>query len=340
MFRCSKLLEVALSPGHLPWPWVSFSPDRTAFAFPVSARSVAIRAASTLDRETRVDLPDALGIPTVEASRSGTTSRQPGLHALALHPDGRTVVAFGWHRDLPAACVARPGAAPELVDLGPAAGERGPMAATFTRDGESIWVSCESSAGAALVRLRFRDFAVEGTVAFPAAPPPAAHEIFLHPVEDAVLLTMACGEDGTFTRVARWGGDRLELAPGKGDVGLESCGVAGATDDGSQVCLVLFDHVELRRWPDLAPASSVEVGEDQQANYCGVRARSRFIVSTTTEDELEDERALVFDEALARKDDAPAPPGMWAGLLGADRLVTIARGKGEPRALFVYAIEV
>jgi hypothetical protein len=340
MLRCSKLLEVTTAPGKLNWPWVSFSPDRSCFAFPVSARTVAIRTAAALDKETLVELPEVLSLPAVEASHSATTSRQAGLHALAVHPDARTVVGFGWHRDLPAACVCRPGVAPELVDLGPALGDLGPLAGTFARDGESLWVSAESGGGAALVRLRFRDFALEGKAAFAPAPPPANHEIFLHPTEDAALLTMACGQDGTFVRVARWSGGRLELVAGEGDKGLESCGVGEAVEDGARVCLVAFDRVELRRWPDMKVESSADVSDALSANYTGVRIGGCFVVSATSEDEGDDERALVFDDPLLQKDDAPAPPGMWAGRLGADRLVTVGRGKSEPRALFVYAVEV
>jgi hypothetical protein len=215
------------------------------------------------------------------------------------------------------------------------------MAATFARDGESLWVSAESGGGAAIARLRFRDFALEAKVALTLAPPPAAHELFLHPAEDAVLLTMACGQDGTFTRVARSGGGRLELVATAGDDGLEPCGVAGATEDGGLVCLVAAEAVETRRWPDLALATRTEL-DDLVANYSGARAGERFLVSATFEDDdgSEDERALVFRDSLRREDDAPAPPGMWAGRLGRDRLVTISREKGDARALFVYAVEV
>jgi hypothetical protein len=342
MLRCSKLHEVTLVPGKLAWPWVAFAPERTAFAVPVGPRMIAIRAVASLGAEERVELPDGLAVPSIEASRTGTTSRQPGLHAIALHPDGRTVVGFGWSRDIPVACVERVGGAPELVDLGPALGEMGPLAATFTRDGESIWVSAESAGLAAIVRLRFRDFGLESKAAFPPAPPPAAHEMFLHPFEDAVLLTMACGEDGTFVRVARVGAmaaGKLELVATEGDGGLEPCGVAGATDDGGRICLVTSDRAELRRWPDMAREEHVELGEDLAASYNGVRIGGRFIVSATEQDEG-DERALVLSDRLVLEDDAPAPPGMWAGRLGDDRLVTVARENSESRQVFVYAIEI
>jgi hypothetical protein len=340
MLRCSKLLELTLVPGKLVWPWVAFTPDRSAFAVPVGPRTLAIRGAESLGDERHGELPEALAVPTVAPSASGTISRQPGLHAVALHPDGRTLVGFGWHRDIPVACVERVGGAPELVDLGPALGDLGPLAATFTRDGESLWLSAESAGGAAIARLRFRDFGLEAKAAFPLAPPPAAHEVFVHPIEDAVLLTMACGQDGTFVRVARMVGGKLELVATEGDGGLEPCGVAGATDDGQRVCLVTDEGAELRRWPDLAREAHLDLGEELAANYNGVRIGGRFIVSATDRENEEEERALVLTDALRLEDDAAAPPGMWAGRLGRDRLVTIGREKGEERRAFVYAIEV
>jgi hypothetical protein len=344
VLRSSKLLELAFTPGKLAWPWVAFSPERGAFAATVSPGELTVRSSASLDRETRLRLPDVLSVPTEEPSRSGTTSRQPGIHAIAVHPDARSVVAFGWHADIPVACILQAGLQPELVDLGPALGDMGPLAATFTREGQSLWVSAESHSGAAIARLRFRDFALESKAAFPPPPPPASHEIFLHPTEDAVLLAMACGPDGTFVRVARAAGGRLDLVEGEGDRGLEPCGVAEATDDGTRVCLVTCNSVELRRWPDLARESAFELGEELSANYNGVRLGGRFIVSATREDDDGDgdanERALVFGSTLELEDDAPAPPGMWAGRLGRDRLVTVGRGKGESRAAFVHAIEV
>jgi hypothetical protein len=340
MLRCSKLHELTIAAGQLAWPWVAFAPERTAFAVPVGRRTLGIRAAASTAEERRVELPDALAVPDVERSPSSTSSRQPGLHSVALHPDGRTVVGFGWHRDIPVACVERVGGAPELVDLGPALGEMGPMAATFTRDGESIWVSAESATGAAIARLRFRDFGLESKAAFPPAPPPASHELLLHPVEDAVLLTMACGEDGTFLRLARRVGDRLELVPTEGEGGIEPCGVAGTTEDGGRVCLVTFTRVELRRWPGMAREAQLDVADELSANYTGVRIGGRFIVSATEQDDGDDDRALVLSDALKLEDDAPAPPGMWAGRLGLDKLVTVSRDKGEERRAFVYSMEV
>jgi hypothetical protein len=340
LLRCSKLHELTFAPGHLRWPWVAFAPERTAFAVPVGPRTVAIHPEGAPAEARRVELPEALAIPTVAQSDSATTSRQPGLHALAVHPDGRTVVGLGWHKDIPVACVERVGGAPELVDLGPALGDLGPMATTFTRDGESLWLSAESATGAAIVRVRFRDFGLESKVAFPAAPPPAAHELTLHPREDAVLLTMACGQDGTFLRVARMVDGKLELVASEGDGGAEPCGVAGTTEDGERVCLVSFDRVQLRRWPGLARDAEVAIEDELAANYNGVRLGAYFVVSATLQEDGDEDRALVLTDAMKIVDDAPAPPGMWAGRLGRDRLVTVGRDEGSERRAFVYALEI
>jgi hypothetical protein len=236
----------------------------------------------------------------------------------------------------------RAGLRHELIDLGTALGDMGPMAAIFSADGEALWLSAESRTGAAIVRLRFRDFSLEGKVAFPPPPPPAAHEILLHPVEDGVLLTMACGQDGTFVRVARAIEGKVTLVTGEGDDGLASCGTAEASEDGTRVCLVTGDSVELRQWPTLRLVKKIELEEGLMPNYNGVRIGGRFVVSATFEqdDGAEDERALVFGDGLKLEDDAPAPPGMWAGRLGRDRIVTISREKAESRRVFVHSCDV
>jgi hypothetical protein len=177
VLRCSKVGELVVAPGRLSWPWVAFSPERSAFALPESRTTLAVIGAASIDRETSLELPEALSTPAEKASDDSTTSRQPGLHGMAVHPDGWTVVAVGWHGGVPVACVMRAGLAPELVDLGVALGELGPMAATFSTDGEFLWLSAESGAGAAILRLRFRDFALAGKAAFSPPPPPALHEI-------------------------------------------------------------------------------------------------------------------------------------------------------------------
>ena len=284
-----------------------------------------------------VELPEALALPTVEASTSGTSARQPGLHSMALHPDGKTVVGFGW-RDGPVAGVARVGAPGGLVDLKPALGELGPMAATFSHDGTLIWLSAESDRGAALLRLSFPSFKLEARATFSPAPPPAAHELFLHPTDDAALLTMACGQDGTFLQVGEMVGEKLALVVTQGEGGVEPCGLADATLDGARVCLVSAEKVALRRWPDLVQEAELKLPEELATNFNGVRIGSRFFISAIEEDE-ENERAVVLDEALGLVEVVSDVPGMWAGRLGDNRLVTIDRAKGDKRLGYVYSVE-
>jgi len=333
MLRLSRVHDFTLAPGSLPWPWVAFSPQRTAFVVPAGPQALAIHQLASLGDVTHLELPRGLALPTERPDAAATSSRQRGL------PDGRTVVGFGWRDEGPAAFVARAGEPPELVDLTPALGAHGPMAATFTSDGATLWVSTESASGAALLRLGFPGLALEARATFSPAPPPAAHELYLHPTEDAAVLTMACGQDGTFIQVARMSDGKLGLTVTEGEGGLDPCGLAEASADGATLCLVMADRVELRRWPDLVPVAQLEVPEALVANYCGVRAGGRLLISANDQDDAH-ERALVLSEALGLEDDAPALPGMWAGRLGLDRLVAVSRDQGSLRRGFVYSVEL
>lgn len=339
MLRFQKLHDFVLAPGTLRWPWVAFTPARTAFVAPTGPRWLTVRSAADPGAPQHLELSDGLALPTAPESGAATTARQPGLHAMALHPDERTVVGLGWHGDGPVGCVSRLGAAPELVDLTPALGALGPMAATFARDGQSLWVSAERAGGAALLRLSFPDLRLEARATFSAPPPPAAHELLLHPTEDAVLLTMACGQDGTFVQVGRMVRGQLGLVVTDAEEGLEPCGAVEVSDDGARVCLVAAGRVELRRWPDLLPLAQLEVPDGLVANYAGARFGGRLVISAAEEEEGQRERGLVLSEALALEDDAPVPPGMWAGRLGQDKLVAIGRPMGAARAGFIYRVE-
>jgi len=212
------------------------------------------------------------------------------------------------------------------------------MAATFSRDGALIWLSAESDRGAALLRMRFPGLELEARATFSPAPPPAAHELFLHPTEDAALLSMACGQDGTFLQVGHMVGEKLALIVTQGDAGVESCGLADATRDGARVCLVSAERVALRRWPDLVQEAELVLPEELATNYNGVRIGGRFFISAIEEDEA-NERAVVLDEALGLVEVVSGVPGMWAGRLGANRLVTIDRAKGDTRLGYVYSFE-
>jgi hypothetical protein len=73
--------------------------------------------------------------------------------------------------------------------------------------------------------------------------------------------------------------------------------------------------------------------------YAGIRLGDRFVVAATDEEGEDIDRALSYDASTLRLvDDAPAPRAMWAGRLGEDRLVAIARGRGDRHKLVVYTV--
>ena len=332
MLRFETTAEFVVVPQHFQWPWIAFSEGRDAFAYPEGPRSFAIRRLAAIDAVTHVALPKAFALPTSASPASGTTARHPGVHAVALDPSGRSIALFAWRESQSLACVADDGGAREPVDLSAAHGANaGPQAAMFSRDGRAIWVSTESDERASIVRLDAVDLSVLGRVDFPCPPLPAAHELHLHPGEDAALLTMACGQDGTFARVARWVSGAVVGVPNEVETGIEPAGIAEFDPDGESVCFVGERGVELRRWPRLAREARVEMPSGLVNRYSGIRLGDRVVVAATDEEEEGTDRALVYDaRTLKLLEDAPSPRGMWAGRVGADRLVSIvAAGKAR-----------
>lgn len=326
-----KILEFPLQPLELHWPWVAFSPGRDAFAYPTAACAYAVRAERSLDDVRRLVLPEALAVPADEA---GTF--QAGLRAAALHPDGATLVGVGW-QDGPALFVTGVSRSPRVVSLARVLGEMVPRTVAFTKDGAALWVSAEEEDEEAVVaRLDFATLRLLGKVAFPAAPAPAQHLLHLHPTEDAAMLLMNCGQDGTFCRVARATGGEVTLLANEGEDGLEPSGLVEMATDGRNICLASSDQVELRRWPDLSLEAAFELDEDVVTNYAGVRVGERILVETESEDA---ERCLVFEKSLRFLGDAPRPPGMWAGRLGTRHLVTVSHGI-KPPVGSVFALQV
>lgn len=340
LLRFEDVTQLTLSPRKLAWPWVWFSPDRRTLGYPVGPRALALRSIDRLDDERRIDLPAGFETPTKPLPTTGSTSRRPGLQTVALSDDGVTLVAFTWHDDGPRACVVSHDAPPRTIDLAPHLGGMGILSASFSKPGDALWASAESDTHASLLRLSLSDLAIVGQIPFAPAPLPAQHELHVHPTRDDALLLMACGQDGTFARVARFD-TGVVACENALEGGAEPTGLADWNDDGERVFLIGFDGIEARTWPGLALVSQVDAPDGLILNCTGLRIGDQLAVSAADEETEDEPRALLYDATtLVRNDDAPAPPGMWAGRFGDDRLVTIDRETSGTRRAFIRRLRV
>ena len=171
-----------------------------------------------------------------------------------------------------------------------------------------------------------------------AFPPPATHELYLHPQDSAVLLLAACGEDGTFARVAGWSGGGVEAIPTALDKGGIPAGFVGFSADAVRVHLAEADELRTHSWPGLEELSSVELADDFVSSYAGAVFGDRIFVDGEDADSRDD-AVMMFDRSATRGAllPDPVPSGMWAGRLLADTIVTV-EAKGEPARGHVYRI--
>jgi hypothetical protein len=203
-------------------------------------------------------------------------------------------------------------------------------ALAFDRSGARLWLSAESEKETALVLLDARTLALVGVVRSAAFPPPAMHELMLHPHDDAVLLLGACGEEGTFARVAGLAGGEVSAIATTLDAGGIAAGFVGFSADGARVHLVEADELRTHAWPGLEELSSVELADDFISSFSGVVLGDSILVDGQDAESSEDQ-IMKFDRSAivgsVLHDDVPK--GMWAGRLGASAIVTV-ESKGEP----------
>jgi hypothetical protein len=312
--------------AHLSWPWLAFDArgQRIAFASSPSRIATRVLAGSAITEGPSFEVPPDVG---------------PAWGAFALGADG-TLVAI--------ACRAGGDASDAGTVITSAAdGERarsrvdalaGPgfaaKALAFDRSGTRLWISAESETASALVLIDARSHDVLGVVRSAAFPPPSMHELYVHPQDDAVLLVAACGEEGTFARVAGWAGND-GAAVSKIDTALDAGGIpagfVGFSADGARVHLAEADELRTHAWPGLEELSSVELADEFVSSFAGAVMGDRILVDGE-DAESRDDAVMVFDRSaivgsLVYGDDVPR--GMWAGRLGTDCIVTV-ESKGEP----------
>jgi hypothetical protein len=331
-----QLAEVAsfdVVHDKLSWPWIAVDAGGKRFAFASSSQTIASRV---VEREEITEgptfpLPPDLALPAVAPEAEPKRDTTPGLHGFAIDPRGELLALVGVT-----------GGSSVVVTVAPASERRragldalaGPgfvaQAAQFDRTGARLWVSAESETETALLLLDAETLALIGLVRSAPFPPPAMHELWLAPVEDAVLLLAACGDDGTFARVARFSDGGVKSVWTKLEGGGIPAGMVGFSADGTLLHLAEADELRTHAWPGLKELSSVPYDDDFVSSYAGAIFDERIVVDGE-DSETKEDAVTMFDRTGTKAVflPAPVPRGMWAGRLGADLLVTV-EAKGEP----------
>jgi hypothetical protein len=146
-----------------------------------------------------------------------------------------------------------------------------------------------------------------------------------------VLLLAACGQDGTFARIAGWSDGPPIAIQTTLDGGSLPAGFVGFSSDGSRVHLVESDALRTHAWPGLEELASVELADDFVSSYSGVVLGHEIFVDGSDSESEDEDRVMVFERAGLRGATAksPVPTGMWVGRLGTDSIVTVS-SKGDP----------
>ncbi len=302
--------------GALKWPWVAIDPTRTWFAFAKDATTIIARTLAGEDK--------TFGLPA--------DLTLAALHGFAVDPRGERVALIG------ASVVVTVDANGEVWRTSIEAGFTA-RAVTFDRTGARLWISAESGKETALILLDAKTHAVVGTVRSAAFPSEANHELHVHLQDDAVLLLAACGEDGTFARVAGWSDGPPVAIETALDLGGASAGFVGFSGDGARVHLAEPDELQTFSWPNLAKLSSAPFEADFVANYAGVVIDSLIFVDGDLDLDAGAKDAMMMFDAGARKGSlvTPAPSGMWAGRIGTNAIIMVD-AKGEPAPARVVVV--
>ena len=317
---------------HLPWPWIAIEPTRRRFAFATAPSRIGTRslADARLVEGPSFELPDDLELPSAKPPPTGHRGPTAGLHGFALDPTGERLAVVGTADGQSVLMTLGPGEKrTPIAEL--AGADFHAHAVTFDRRGERLWMSAESGEATALVLVDAVTHALIGVVKSGPFPPPAAHELHVHPNDDAVLLLAACGQDGTFARVAGWSDGPPVAVTSALDDGAVPAGFVGFSADGARVHLAEADELRTHAWPALQELSSVPFDDDFISSYSGVVIGHRLFVDGQDRETEEDDAVMLFDRSALRGAVVrpPVPTGMWVGRIGDDAIVTV-ESKGDP----------
>lgn len=331
--RFEEVASFDVAHRKLPWPWIAVSPTRRVLAWVDGDALITTRFwdETALAEGPSFALPSDLRLPRSPAPPTGHGGVEEGIHAFAVDGDASHVAVTG-----------RVDGASLLVTLDGRSERRSRVdallggdfiahALAFDRSGHHLWLSAESGAETAVALLEARTHAVLGVVRSAPFPPPAFHELIVHPADEAVLLLAACGQDGTFARVVRAVGETCEAVPTALDEGADPAGFVGFSSDGALVHLVSDAELRTHAWPGLTEMSAVPLDDDFASSYGGAVIGEAILLDGHDAETEEEDRVMVFDRAALHGQLLPsgAPPGMWIGRVGNDLIVTV-ESKGEP----------
>ncbi len=322
----TELSTFSVAHHELPWPWIAFAATGDRFAALAASQRVATW---TLADDQIVEGP-SFALPADFVAQGFAIEGTGTL--LAAH-DGKSVLT------LDATGVVRRSTLADVLASAPSA-DAAIRCVAFDRRGTRVWVSADAADASWLALVDARTHASHGFVRSAAFVPPAVHELFVHPTDDAVLLLAACGPDGTFARVAGFTDGPVVLVETALDGGAVAAGFAGFSGDGALVFLAEADELRTHAWPGLQQLASVDLADGFVSSFTGV-VRGGVVLVDGVDDESGDDAVMQFDRAglVGARARPPIPPGMWAGALGRDCLVTVD-AKGEPATARVLRIGV
>jgi hypothetical protein len=310
----SELAAFEVANERLAWPWFAFDASGTRLAYPSSPREIASR---------RYDGTEVRIGPTFALPDAVTTDM---LHGFSIDREGTHV-----------AIAAQVGSRPELfvigsdgrhaqVSLHTLFGETVTVRAiAYDRMSERIWVSAETETDTLLAFVAVDALTALGIARSPALPKPGTHELYIHPIDDAVLLLAACGEHGTFARVVGWSGVRVETIVTALDGGSIPAGFVGFSADAARVHLAEADELRTHAWPELHELAAVDLADDFVSNFSGAVFGDHVLVDGRHQDQDDEDAVMRFDKSGIRGIllKPPVPLGMWAGRIGRDAIVTV-----------------
>lgn len=296
--KIREMGDFEISHDGLAWPWLAISPtgDRVAYAHGQQF-------------ETRTIESTGATFPFSE--------KLSALRGFALRHDGARMT-YCLEGEV-VSVDARGERLRTTLPLGLTAG-----GVTFDRNGERLWIVAESEKETVFLLLDAETHAVLGEDRSPALPRPTTHELYTHPVDEAVLLVAACGEEGTFARVVGWSGEKVERIETALDAGAVSAGFVGFSADAARVHLVEADELRTHAWPTLHELSSVQLEDDFISSFSGAVINGHVFVDGQSADDGDD-LVMRFDRSAIRGAvlQPPFPRGMWSGRLAGETIVTI-----------------